>query len=133
MVAGGGGYTLAPMAWKWLGVIALTIFTTVHMQDIPDQGGDRVRGRNTVPLVLGDGPARWTVMSTMSVCSLGLPMFWNLNLWGFPMIFVGIGAMVIWRVFAKRSVNEDKVTWRIWNLWISSAYLLPFIKSLEMM
>lgn len=131
-MAGGGGYTLAPVAWKWLGVIGLTVFTTVHMQDIPDQGGDRARGRNTVPLVIGDGPARWTVMGMMSFCSLWLPIFWNLNFWGFPMILVGIGAIVIWRVFTKRLVDEDKVTWRLWNLWISSAYLLPFIKSLDM-
>lgn len=125
-----GGNTLSNTAWTWLGMIGITVFLTVHMQDIPDQEGDRLRGRNSVPLVIGDTLARWTIAVTMTVCSFLLPAFWKLGPLGFVAPFT-IGAIVILRVLAKRTVGEDEVTWKIWNLWMSSLYLLPFIKSLS--
>lgn len=125
-----GGNTLSNVAWTWLVMIGITVFLTVHMQDIPDQDGDRLRGRNSVPLVIGDNLARWTIAATMTVCSYLMPAFWRLGPLG-SMITLAIGATVILRVLVKRSVSEDKVTWKIWNLWMSSVYLLPFIKSLS--
>lgn len=129
MVAYGGG-SLNTVACGWLGVIGATVFLTVHMQDIPDQEGDHARRRNSVPLVIGDGPARWTIAVTMAASSMLLPAFWQLKPWGY-LAAMGIGALVIWRVLTKRSVVDDEVTWKIWNLWMSSLYLLPFVKSLS--
>lgn len=125
-----GGNTLNNVAWTWLAMIGITVFLTVHMQDMPDQEGDRLRGRNSVPLVIGDTLARWTIAATMTVCSFLMPAFWKLGPLG-SVLTLAIGATVILRVLAKRSVGEDKVTWKIWNLWMSSVYLLPFIKSLS--
>jgi len=124
-----GGNTLSATAWTWLALIGITVFCTVHMQDIPDQEGDSARGRNTVPLVIGDNAARWTIAAAMPVASALLPTFWELR----PEAYlptVGICAVVVTRVIAKRTVEADEVTWKIWNLWMSSVYLLPFIKSL---
>ena len=57
---------------QWLDMIAAVIFCTVHLQDMYDQAGDQIRGRNTVPLVVGDGRARWTTALAM--------IFWGLCL-----------------------------------------------------
>ncbi|KAL8653588.1 MAG: hypothetical protein Q9210_002006 [Variospora velana] len=42
----------------WFFVIACVVSSTVETQDMPDQRGDAARNRKTIPLVLGDGPAR---------------------------------------------------------------------------
>lgn len=129
MVASGGN-TFSHVAWTWLGLIGLTIFLTVHMQDMADQAGDRLRGRNTVPLVIGDAAARWSVAATMTACSFLLPAFWQLGPLGYAPS-LAIGALVIARLLSRRTVRDDELTWKIWNLWLSSVYLLPFIKSLD--
>ncbi|ORY18576.1 UbiA prenyltransferase family-domain-containing protein [Clohesyomyces aquaticus] len=69
---GGGGSSAAHItssgyAWIWL--FSGVILTTMHVQDMKDQAGDRSRGRKTAPLVIGDWAARW---------SLAIPIF----LWG---------------------------------------------------
>ena len=51
----------------WSFVIAGIVFSTVQTQDMWDQRGDTVRNRKTVPLVIGDGPARWSIAVPMSV------------------------------------------------------------------
>ena len=123
-----GGDSLNTVAWNWLAAIGVTVFLTGHMQDIPDQEGDRMRGRNSVPLVIGDGPARWTIATTMTAASLLLPTFWKMGLWGY-LAATSVGAVVVWRIIAKRTIEDDEVTWRLWNIWISSLYLLPYFKS----
>ncbi|PWY89788.1 hypothetical protein BO70DRAFT_128716 [Aspergillus heteromorphus CBS 117.55] len=40
-------------AWTWLVVFASVIFSTIHVSDLPDVGGDRTRNRQTLPVVLG--------------------------------------------------------------------------------
>jgi hypothetical protein len=42
---------------KWLAMITDTVFSTVQLQDMPDQQGDKLRGRKTMPLIMGDGTA----------------------------------------------------------------------------
>ena len=84
-----------------------------------------------VPLVVGDGPARWTIAITMTASSVLLPTFWRVALWGYgaPMV---IGAVVVRRVIAKTTVAEDEITWKLWNLWMMSLYLLPYAKSISL-
>ncbi len=52
------GADLKPAACIWILVTGAIITTTVHAQDFPDVEGDREIGRQTVPLLLGEGPAR---------------------------------------------------------------------------
>lgn len=60
-------FRTAPRLTRWLLVIAGIILSTVHAQDMYDQEGDAKRGRRTVPLVIGDAPARWTIAIPMLV------------------------------------------------------------------
>jgi hypothetical protein len=50
----------------WLGILTACITTTVHTQDFRDVRGDRVAGRITVPLSIGDTAARLVV--AVQVC-----------------------------------------------------------------
>lgn len=58
-------------AYGWLGPIAMIIFTTMLVQDLKDQVGDRARNRSTTPLDLGDGVSRWSVAIGVAIWSVG--------------------------------------------------------------
>ncbi|KAL9623090.1 MAG: hypothetical protein Q9160_002604 [Pyrenula sp. 1 TL-2023] len=52
---------------KWFCIIAATVTSSVHSQDMYDQLGDRARGRWTVPLVIGDTAARCTSTASVTI------------------------------------------------------------------
>ncbi|CAD6440035.1 6ef31e3a-3dac-404c-b6cd-e3a455a14ec9 [Sclerotinia trifoliorum] len=114
---------------KWFVVIGSVMFTTVHAQDMSDQAGDKARGRKSVPLVIGDWPARLTIAVFVGFWSFFCPAFWHLSIYGYlaPIMF---GAVVITRCIRKRGVDDDKVTFWIWNVWVVMLYLLPLCKRL---
>ncbi|MCJ1247413.1 hypothetical protein MMC30_004627 [Trapelia coarctata] len=115
-------------AYQWLAIVGLVVLTSLQMQDLPDQEGDQARGRKTVPLILGDWMARWTVAVPVAIWSILCPLFWKLTMYGF-LVPVAMGGAIVLRVILKRSVAADKVTWKLWCLWTISLYALPLYKN----
>ena len=70
-----GPSALRLLGW-WYAVLACVIFSTVHAQDMYDQRGDAVKNRKTVPLVIGDVKARWTIAVMMVFWSVMAPLCW---------------------------------------------------------
>ena len=128
IVASNGSASLSPKAYQWLGVIGLVVFSTIQMQDMADQPGDAARGRRTVPLVVGDGNARRMTVLMVLAWSLLAPAFWSLPLWGYIVPF-STALIISKRILRNRSVLEDKVTFKIWNIWITALYFLPLMKA----
>lgn len=118
-----------PVAYQWLLTIGAVVFTTIHSQDLYDQAGDSLRERWTVPLVIGDSAARWTVAVPIAFWSCFCPIFWRVG-FGPQMVTISLGAGIIYRVLWKRSVRDDKRTFRFYNAWIVALYLLPLISIL---
>jgi len=118
---------LTPAAWIWVVMISAVIFTTMQAQDMKDQAGDRTRNRSTVPLVLGDTVARWTIAVPVAVWSFACPAFWNLGPLGY-LAPVGLGFSVVLRILWLRSVEADRRTWQMWTAWTAVLYALPAIK-----
>lgn len=124
------GYTLpwhAPLV-RWFFIIGAVVFSTVQTQDLYDQAGDKLRGRKTVPLVAGDETARWITVIPIIVWSIFCPSYWNPH-WGFGVAFTLLGYLIVLRCLTKRSVSDDKKTFRLWNLWMAFMYSLPLLKS----
>ena len=115
------------MVYQWTPLIGAVIFTTLQMQDMADQAGDAEKGRKTLPLVWGDGTARWSIAVPVMLWSLFLPAFWELEYWawGLPLL---LGMLLSGRVVLMRQVEHDKVTWKLWCAWALSLYLLPLFK-----
>lgn len=111
----------------WLLMVASVVCTTVHTQDMYDQLGDAAVGRRTVPLVIGDGPARWTIAVTVVAWSLLAPVYWESVALGY-FAPVTLGILISFRSLAKRKVEEDRTTFRIYNAWLVSLYILPLVK-----
>ncbi|KAM0798130.1 UbiA prenyltransferase family-domain-containing protein [Usnea florida] len=127
VASGHGQHSLNQKAYHWLAIIGAIVFSTLQMQDMADQEGDRARDRRTLPLVLGDWTARWTISMPVILWSFICPAFWEVHLycWILP---VFLGSVVAYRALVFRDAVSDKKTWIIWNLWITSLYLLPLIK-----
>lgn len=127
----GRGSESAPklLGW-WYSVIACIVFTTVETQDMYDQRGDGIRNRKTLPLVIGDAPARWVIAAFMVLWCWATPWLWSSSPYGYvaPVL---LGLAVALRTLVVRSEEGDKVTFRVWNLWLVSVYLLPLFKVLE--
>ncbi|KAK2745696.1 hypothetical protein FQN57_003593 [Myotisia sp. PD_48] len=47
--------------YAWAALISSVILTTMQVQDLKDQAGDRTRGRRTIPLVFGEEFSRWSI------------------------------------------------------------------------
>ena len=124
------GSPFNPMAWPWFLLIGAVVFTSVQTQDMYDQAGDGLRGRKTVPLVIGDDYARWSIAIAMVFWSVICPTFWQLGPGAYAMS-VMTGNMVTYRTLTKRSVQADQLTFRIWNVWMVMLYLMPLFKSFK--
>ena len=77
-----------------------------------DQAGDRARNRRTLPLVLGDWIARWTIAVPVIFWSFACPAFWELDITGWIMPAI-LGSVVALRVIAFRDIVADKKTWYV--------------------
>ncbi len=119
---------IAPGSIPWLLIIGAVVCTTVHTQDMYDQAGDLAAGRKTAPLVIGDGPARWSIAIMIAAWSWLSPMYWGSATVGY-FAPVTLGVSVSLRSLVKRTVEEDKTTFRIYNAWLVSIYVLPLVKS----
>lgn len=113
---------------RWFLVVGTVVFSTIQVQDMNDQAGDALRGRRTMPLVVGDAPCRWMIAVPMVFWTWFCPWFWGLGAaaYGAPAI---LGGTVIVRMLMQRTVKDDIITFWIYNGWLVSLYLLPMVKS----
>jgi 4-hydroxybenzoate polyprenyltransferase len=120
-------YACPAPVYQWLFIIGLVIVTTIHAQDFEDQEGDRARMRWTVPLVIGDLPARCTISCLVPLWSYICALFWGLH----AVALLGslcFGVIVAGRYLALRTTAEDRVSFRMYNLWVMFIFFLPVFK-----
>ncbi|CAO1603225.1 hypothetical protein XANCAGTX0491_006817 [Xanthoria calcicola] len=128
VATGYGQHDLNETSTWWLAMIGGIIFTTLQMQDMPDIHGDAKRGRLTIPLIYGDGAARWSIAIPVVAWSAICPIFWGVGFAG-SMLPLVAATIFLTRLFLYRSVKDDSLTWWFWCSWLSSVYILPLAKS----
>ncbi|KAJ9663366.1 hypothetical protein H2198_000883 [Neophaeococcomyces mojaviensis] len=119
----------SPVLIDWLKIVSVVVFSGMHVQDLRDQEGDKLVGRVTLPLVIGDMPARWTVVASALLSSFIVPFWWTIGAEGYFLPMIG-ALYVSWRVLTKKKVEDDRETFKMWNLWLVSIYCLPLVKYL---
>jgi 4-hydroxybenzoate polyprenyltransferase len=124
------GFSIELQTLKWVGIIGLVVSTTVHIQDLQDQIGDRTTGRLTIPVLLGDTLARYTVLVPVILWSYLCPRYWRLSSLGYVALGT-IGATIAVRLFLFRTVKDDKATFVLYNVWLVSIYTLPLVYHAE--
>lgn len=121
--------TLSRTGYEWIFGLALCTVTTIQLQDMRDQEGDRLRGRSTMPLAFGDVPTRWFTSFSIWFWSIAFPMYWgNGALTAGYILPVIIGAYMGVRVLVQRSVKDDRLSFHLHTLlWLPSLYLIPLL------
>lgn len=127
-VASQSGFAVPVRTWQWLAMTSGVIATTMQIQDMKDQEGDKAKNRRTAPLVLGDGVTRWTIAIPTGVWSISCPLFWDLDVSGYALP-VGIGATICARILFMRNFKADKHTWWLWTFWTVIIWMLPLFKN----
>lgn len=126
-VACGAGSTLQESGIYWILIISAVILSTMHLQDLKDVAGDKLRNRQMVPLVWVDSVTRWFVAVPVLAWSVVYPLYLRLGLLAF--IFpVTIGMYLAFRMFWMRSHLADHLSWQVWAMWLMSLYVLPLVK-----
>lgn len=123
-VASGAQDSISVTGYSWTATVSAVILTTIQVQDLKDQVGDRARGRRTAPLVLGDKLARWTIAVPLVIWSFVCPYVWDLEL-GCLAFHTLIGVYLANRVLQRRNEQKDRRTWQLWCLWTALLYTLP--------
>ncbi|KAH6639971.1 UbiA prenyltransferase family-domain-containing protein [Truncatella angustata] len=117
--------------YRWLFLCAAVLMSTVQAQDLYDQEGDSVRGRSTAPLVLGDCTARWSVAIPVLFWSIAIPAFMGLGLFEHMYGYatpVLMGIIVATRILTRRTVVDDKTSFKAWAVWTICLYMSPLLK-----
>lgn len=120
-------FDLVPTAYVWTAMMGTVVTSTIQIQDLQDQEGDKARERRTLPLMIGDVPTRWLTAVVVMMWSLVCPAYWRLSLDGIMVPF-GFGCIVAGRVLCFRSVKADEGTFGAWCAWLASLYVLPLLK-----
>jgi hypothetical protein len=126
-VTTGALHSVNTKGFAWIGVITFIMFVTQHICDLKDQEGDKVRGRRSIPIVLGDELARWSVTVPIVVCSILGPLFFGLGALSYISTF-SIGLLVASRTLVYRDLKSDKLTWKLWAFWTVWLFALPLVK-----
>jgi 4-hydroxybenzoate polyprenyltransferase len=127
VASGFGEHDLHGHTYAWLAIIVAVIFTTMQVQDLKDQEGDRARGRSTAPIDFGDNAARWMVAVPVLAWSVLCPAYWALGALVYG-VTAGLGLTVSLRVLLLRNFAADVLTWKLWALWLSALYSLPLVR-----
>jgi 4-hydroxybenzoate polyprenyltransferase len=110
----------------WTAVISTIVLTTMHIQDLKDQEGDRKLERKTMPLLLGDRSCRVVLACLIPLWSMFSVRFWKLGVICSSLYFV-LAALIATRVLVKREQQQDTWTWRLWSFWHASLYVIPLL------
>ncbi|KAI0058427.1 hypothetical protein BV25DRAFT_1830078 [Artomyces pyxidatus] len=101
----------------------LLIFTTIQAQDFPDVDGDKALGRMTFPIYAPEFSRTFTLLATVA-WSIFLSWYWAIG----PIttaFFVGLGTYVGSRYYLLRTLDVDKRSYLIFNIWLMLAHILP--------
>lgn len=125
-IAIGAQTDITKQGYTWIAIISGVILTTMQVQDLKDQAGDRGRGRCTVPLVLGDTISRWSIAIFILIWSCCCAFYWGLRPWTYVLPTM-LGGFVAFRALWRRNSGDDSRTWKLWCMWMVVLYLLPLV------
>ncbi|KAI5825149.1 hypothetical protein K523DRAFT_313968 [Schizophyllum commune Tattone D] len=121
-----GGKPLSSSTALLLLCSGLVILTTVHAQDFADIEGDRALGRMTLPIRF-PGLSRAGVYIGVPLWSFFLAYAWGMLRW-YRVAFQVLGLVVAWRYYAFQTVEGDRRSYVLYNVWLFGVHLLPVMR-----
>jgi 4-hydroxybenzoate polyprenyltransferase len=125
-IALGSQASISQDGYTWVYIISGVILTTMQVQDLKDQEGDRTRGRKTIPLYFGDNVSRVSIAAFAIFWSFICSHFWCLQLWAYALP-LSVAIVLALSTLLRRTPKEDSQSWKLWCLWTVSLYSLPIV------
>jgi hypothetical protein len=85
--------------------------TQGHAQDFRDRSGDALLGRRTIPIILPQGVARWSLLFLMASFTSGLIWRWHPPIFA-ALIFAMLGMTFALKFVTNHSEAEDRKSFR---------------------
>ncbi|KAN0134225.1 UbiA prenyltransferase family [Lactarius tabidus] len=104
-------------------ISGILIFTVIQAQDFPDVEGDKVVGRMTFPIYAPE-LSRFLTLFAIIAWSMFLSWFWGVGRIN-TALFVSSGVHVGHRYYLCRSLEADRKSYLIFNVWLMAAHVLP--------
>jgi 4-hydroxybenzoate polyprenyltransferase len=109
-------------------IFGMTVMT-IAIQDLRDLDGDRAARRRTLPMVLGEKPAR--ILFSITFAFLPFPEFFlmritrNSSLWSEFCFIISVSLLLTlaWRVLNRYRRFEDQRTYRLWEYWFTMMFV----------
>ncbi|KAF7323835.1 S-adenosyl-L-methionine-dependent methyltransferase [Mycena kentingensis (nom. inval.)] len=109
----------------WLAILlsGLIFATTIFAQDFRDVVGDKLIGRDTIPIRYG-ASSRTALLLGVVAWSIALSCIWQVDRWtalSFTVLAMFVGA----RFVCLPTVKEDSRSYFWYNVWVTAAHALP--------
>lgn len=111
-------------AATWLLILACAIMSTSHAQDFRDLEGDKVAGRVTLPLLIGDMNARLLLAFGIVFWTAVASWFWEAGLVDSLVAWMA-GAAVVLNLFRDKTHEGNTRSWKLFPCWLLGMFLLP--------
>ncbi|OLN85291.1 Digeranylgeranylglyceryl phosphate synthase [Colletotrichum chlorophyti] len=125
-IGGDADVSISLEGYVWATIVSAVILTTMQVQDLKDQEGDRGRGRATIPLFFGDRASRLSLTALVPCWSCVCVYIWHVHLW-VALLPILSGALVVVGVLRTQSPETDAQAWKMWCLWTVCLYSLPLV------
>jgi len=110
------------LPWRWLLVVSLWVGATSSTQDFRDVHGDAVCGRKTLPLLIGDKPARNLMAIVWVLVATAVHAFLENNVHGHDRMLLlceilswALHLLISARLVMYRAVQKDHITYIIYT------------------
>ncbi|KAK2051400.1 hypothetical protein LY76DRAFT_528655 [Colletotrichum caudatum] len=120
-------YTIAIVMYNEGGLAAIPVG---HAQDFRDRSADAKMGRKTIPLLLSQQIARWSLAALMISWTVGL-----IALWEPPAVasvtFAALGLRSMYGFVSSHDEKDDYVSYCWYGFWLLGSNLLPIFSRLK--
>lgn len=119
-----GGAPFTASAFTWVCTVAIYLFLSCPMQDMRDMKGDKETSRRTLPLIIGEIPARRFLSTVFFISPFVVQLVLLIGPWGsiVPSVLFLIGLinfggnwLLAWRVWFLRTKQADHRTYMIYT------------------
>ncbi|KAE9963355.1 hypothetical protein EG328_011498 [Venturia inaequalis] len=121
-----------PQGFKSLAALMIcAIFaTTGHAQDFRDRSADTLMGRKTIPLLLPQGAARWSLAALILAWTVGLIVLWQPPIIASAVFFL-LGMRCLGGYLLSYEEKDDYVSYCWYGFWLLASNLLPIFPRLR--
>ncbi|KAH8689751.1 hypothetical protein GQ44DRAFT_637142 [Phaeosphaeriaceae sp. PMI808] len=117
-------YSVAILIYNEGGLAAIPGVKNGHAQDFRDRAADALMGRKTIPLVLPQPLARWSLAALIAAWTMGL-----IALWRPPFVisiaFAILSLRTLGGYLASYDENDDYTSYVYYGFWLLGSNLLP--------